>query len=234
MMKKNNNIYYILFFVAMVGFAIFAVVYILNSQNQKKSDWAEVDRILQSDDPTGNLAQALIDNPELMYARSELDQLGDPLLLSLAPLCALGTVNQINGIPGTANYLPDAAGPHQLVLLRPDGTSHDLTYTILSQWGMGSRDLENIDLVACVQKQAQQGLETCRYANGGASIKRLQNYVEIMVVEAATGRFVARTTITGSEPANCPSSVSKAEHQTYEGGEVSLSEIQEWLATFYE
>ncbi len=233
-MNKNNNIYYILFAVVMVGFAIFAVVDIVNSESRKKSDRVEVDQILQSDDPVGNLVKALIERPDIKYARAELDQLGDPLLISLAPLCAFGTTGQINGIPGTSNYNLAAPGPHPMVLLRPDGTSHDLTYAILSQWGMESRELGTIELVACVQKQAQQGLETCKYASGGVSIKRLQHYVEIEIFEAATGRYIAKTTITGSEPAKCPTSTSKAGHRTYEGGEVPLSEIQDWLAAFYE
>lgn len=227
--KSNNNIYYIIFVILLLAFTVFVIIQIAKMSRER----AEVKAILNSDDPTGNLIQLLAERPDLDYARAKLDELGDPLLISLSPVCDLGRTGKYQSIPGTKVYDSTQFGSHRMIILRPDGESHPLTYEIMALWGLDARDLGQIELIACVQKDAMKGLEKCNY-EWGSSITRLQNYVEIEIFEAATGKFVAKKEFLGSLPANCPTSRSKTGNTTYEGGSVYLSEIDDWLATFYQ
>lgn len=191
----------------------------------------EIDAILGSDDPVGNLILALDSKSTNNLARTSLDEIGDPLLLALAPVC--------DGLPmrrqrPAAAYDPDAPGPHPLVLLHPDGKSDPWTYRLLADWGPASREAPDVQLVVCVVRREHR-LELCEYGIGNHSVKRIQHRIYLEVREARTGALIAKETLMGSEPSRCPGTVRSSHgHKTYTGRAIELSRARKYLAAFYE
>jgi hypothetical protein len=188
----------------------------------------EIDALLASDDPSGKLVAALESKNPLVtiYASKALDEIGDPLLLALAPVC------KQKGIRSKA-YEPNRTGPHPLVLQLVDGKSHKWTYEFLVEWCPKSRKAADVEMVVCAIEREHR-LETCRYQFGSERV-RIQHELELEIREASTGKLVAKQTLKGSEPDGCPLSV-KTDSGTKQisGGSVSEKTVRTWLAGFYE
>ena len=187
-------------------------------------DDMKANKIAASDDPVGNLILALKERPKWGAAIDKLDEIGDPLLISLAPACTGTAV-------GGSVYDPGKPGPHPLVLLLPDGKSTTGTYTYLNLWGPITRQPEDVQLVICTDAYEAK-LKGCSY--DGASRTRIQHVLTLTVIEAATGKELETKTFKGSEPAKCPSSVSQPGNKTYEGDPVDYTEVREYLQGLYD
>jgi hypothetical protein len=188
------------------------------------SDQMKANKIAASDDPVGNLILALKERPKWGAAIDKLDEIGDPLLISLAPACTGVAV-------GGSAYEPDKSGPHPLVLLLPDGKSTTGTYTYLDLWGPITRQPEDVQLVVCADAYEAK-LQGCSY--GVANRTRIQHRLTLNVIEASTGKILETKTFIGSEPAKCPSSVSQPGNKTYEGDPVDYTEVREYLQDLYD
>jgi hypothetical protein len=189
-------------------------------------DTISLNKILASDDPAANLSIALDRRPTWTRARMALDEIGDPLLLTLAPAC------EGQAVGGTI-YQDEQPGPHPLVFLLPGGKSHRLTYYYLKQWGPESRQAEDVQVVVCAV-EIEDKIEVCEYGQyGGASRTRIQHKINLNIVEAATGRTYAYQVFEGSVPGKCPGTVS-GEHKEIRGDEVETSKISEYLNELFE
>ena len=187
-------------------------------------DDMKANKIAASDDPVGNLILAIKERPQWGAAIDKLDEIGDPLLISLAPACTGAAV-------GGSVYDPDKPGPHPLVLLHPDGKSASRTYYYLNLWGPITREPEDVQLVVCAYA-VEAELQGCSY--GVANRTRIQHVLTLTVIEAVTGKKLETKIFKGSEPAKCPSSVSQPGNKTYEGDPVDYSEVREYLQGLYD
>jgi hypothetical protein len=188
------------------------------------ADNARAKKIATSEDPVGNLIIALEEEPDWAAARRQLDKIGDPLLVALAPACA-------NEAVGGSHFDPATPGPHPFVVLNADGTSYEKTYTFLNQWGPVSRQPDEVQLVICIY-DGDIVIQSCNY-NGGAPIKRVQSRVFLYIVDAATGKTYEQKTFTGSTPGKCPNATSSG-GKTIKGGPVDYSEVNAYLQNLYD
>jgi len=188
------------------------------------TDQMKANKIANSDDPVGNLIRAIEERPQWGAAIDKLDEIGDPLLISLAPACTGEAVS-------SSAYVPYKPGPHPLVLLLPDGKSTSGTYFYLTLWGPNTRQPEDVQLVVCADPYEAK-LQGCSY--GVAHITRIQHRLTLKVIEASTGEILETKTFMGSEPSKCPGSVSQPTNKTYEGDPVDYSEVREYLQSLYD
>lgn len=208
-----------------IAFAVIILLY----KNAEKNAQAKIDALLLTDDPVSNLILALSDKKSSIRdaAANALDEIGDPLLVTLAPVC------WGNPVPASS-YEPDSPGPHPLVLLDTAGKRYDWTYEFLNEWGPSSREAGDVQLVACIS-EIEKKLETCYYP--GQKIIRIQHGLTIYVREASTGNEVAKKTFMASKPGGCPMSLSGANNDDIiykSGGWVSSKTVKNWLAEFYQ
>ena len=190
-------------------------------------DTNRVNKLLASDDPAANLILALDSDPSWASAGKALDEIGDPLLLTLAPAC------EGQAVGGTV-YQDSQPGPHPLVILLPDGKSYRRTYYYLKQWGPDSRQAEDVQLVVCVYK-GERRIEVCKYGQGQGSYTRIQNMIYFDIIEAATGRTYLHQVFEGSLPGKCPSSMSSSGgHKEIRGDVVDTSKFFEFLPELFE
>lgn len=217
--KKDFAAYLIMWiFIAISVIALLVVVAFATA------DEAKAKKIATSDDPVGNLILALEEDPGWNAARRQLDKIGDPLLVALAPACENKPVDG-------SHYDPDTFGPHPFVVLQADGTSYERTYTFLDQWGPESRQPDEVQLVICISDD-DVVIQSCNYS-GGAPITRVQSRVFLNIVEAATGKRFELKTFTGSIPAKCPKATSST-GRTLKGGPVNYSEVIAYLQSLYD
>ena len=158
---------------------------------------AQINKILEEDpDPAATLVLALDHWNPLMRDNAEdtLNEIGDPLLVALAPVC--------DGVAVDAKaYDPTAPGPHALVFANGSIT-HDWTYAFLKDYGPVTRDPADVELVVCVYKGVQR-FGTCQFESG-ATRTRKQYSLQMDIYEAATGELIRSITLEGSEPRDCP------------------------------
>ena len=206
--------------------AVCGLLYFIGTLFTKNAQ-AQVDEMLASSDPMGQLLAAVDANRLFVTdeAIEALDEIGDPLLLAIAPACK-------GEIVSTSPYDPDAAGPYPYVLLSPDGKSYTWTYDLLRDRGPEAREAQDVQLVICAH-ETKRKLETCQYV--GLDIVRKQRVLTLDVIEAANGRRVESITFEGSKPGGCPLNPSGTGTKTKVGGRPArLSEVKERLDAFYE
>lgn len=235
--KKNyKKINVILITSYAIAFIILLMIIIFGPKARNK----EVEALANSDDPVGNLILALKEDPEWHTAREKLDELGDPLLVSLAPMCGGWIEYEDIYAYDLCEVIPEddrsevckgrffESGPHPLVFLLYDGKSHKYTYTYLNQWGPASRQPEDVEVVVCAYEYERT--HYCSYSLG-SEIKRIRYGVHLYVYEADTGRLLAIEEFWGSLP-NCPDGTSTS--YTKRGSGVPWSEVVEYLQNIYE
>jgi len=188
---------------------------------------ANVNKILsEEDDPADSLILALDDwNPILRdYAEDALNEVGDPLLVALAPVC------QGEAVEAKA-YDPSAAGPHTLVFASGSYT-HDWTYEFLEDYGPASRDPADVELVVCVTREIKK-YGTCDFESG-ATRSRTQQKLRIKIYEAATGTLLEEILLEGSEPRQCPPFQLLSNSSTIYGSKITEKEVREILEDYYQ
>jgi len=185
--------------------------------------------MLASDDPAGELILALKSESWNMRESAEdaLNEIGDPLLLALIPVCNGETVL-------AAPYNPETP-KHPLVYMTPNGEALRWTYEFLEEWGPASRQINEVQLVACA-KERSRTIETCSY-NFGSKRIRIQESISIVLQEAASGTVIESLVFNGPMPKKCPSALSSSssgETRTISGGLPDENEIRDFLAGYYE
>ena len=216
--KRDNTALWIL---GVIGAVFFLVVFILVKSADKT-----IDEILSTADPVENLIAALDSkNPQLRdNAADALDNLGDPLLLALAPACEGQPVS-------TSAYMPTPPGPHPIVILQGN-KSFEWTYDFLKSWGPPSRQADLVELVACVTTGTRR-FQTCEYESG-SSRARFQLLMTLDIVEASTGKLVDSINLDGSEPRKCPPFLILSTDNTIYGSQVTKKDLSKILLSFYE
>jgi hypothetical protein len=215
---KGNVALVVIF--AVLGILFLVGVYLRNDAEKKVAE------MLASNDPAGQLIAAIEADKALIgdAAIEALDEIGDPLLVALAPACSHEVVS-------TSQFDNTLSGPHPLVLLYPDGRSHNLTYDFLKTWGPTSRQTEDVELVVCME-ESQKKLETCQYVD--LDIIRVQQVLKIEVIEAASGKLVDQITYEGTKPGGCPMNPTSSGTEYKKGGyPAKRSEIESWLERFF-
>jgi len=189
-------------------------------------DRSKARKLANSDDPVGNLILALEEKPGWTAARHELNKIGDPLLIALAPACEGEAVS-------SSLYDPIKPGPHPLVLLLPDGMGLYQTYIYLKEWGPTSRQPEEVQLVVCAY-EFERKLSGCSYGNG-VFISRIQKALTLNVIKAASGDELVKKVFYGSTP-KCPGTVSSsvADRKPIEGSSVDYSDVRDFLQDLYQ
>ncbi len=93
--------------------------------------------------------------------------------------------------------------------------------------GWVSENPNEISLVACFYEQDILE-QTCNYT--GATVKRYRNQVTVRLVEAKTGTLIEQQVFMGTEPNDCPTSVSGSGEIS--GKMVEWDSIGDWLGGF--
>ena len=187
---------------------------------------AQINKILAEDpDPAATLILALDHWNPLMRENAEdtLNEIGDPLLVTLAPVC--------DGVAVDAKaYDPSAPGPHTLVFAS-GSTTHDWTYKFLEDYGPVSRDPADVELVACVAKGVRH-FGACDFESG-AKRSRNQLLLSIDIYEAATGKLIQSITLEGSEPRDCPPFQLLSNSNTIYGSRIKEKDVRAILEEYF-
>ncbi len=110
-----------------------------------------------------------------------------------------------------------------------DGHFLNVDGTMPREWRPGS--VTACELVACVGEQKEVLVQTCHYT-GGFESTRYQYQTSVVLRAARTAEVVAEHTFAGSEPSECPVSITKGSPfnvRTRVGREVDFSDITAWL-----
>jgi hypothetical protein len=145
--------------------------------------------------------------------------------------------------PSSPRYRTGAA-PYPMLLTPVDGDRPDPAgfEALLPQGGLAKRAQE-AQLVACIEYERWDLVETCRYTTSkGVRIKeRLIQNVRVRLIEMATAEVVGVKTIRGGSPPKCPymlelsASGSETDKEPpYYGEVVGPEPIAEWLQPFIE
>lgn len=137
----------------------------------------------------------------------------------------------------SSDNAPEAEGetPLRILLLKADTRQrHGWFQDLPELWQAEAQD--EVALVGCID-DIEDTLETCSYqrpsADGDGSftirIERIQHSVEIILVNANTGRRIDSLIIVSSEPDECPDDEDVSGSGEIEGTEVELDDVAEWL-----
>ena len=129
------------------------------------------------------------------------------------------------GIPIATAYRADGFNP-LVVIDPPNHPGKWSAYAIRAAWT--PTDLSGATLAACFQDEKVHQ-ETCQY-NGGVTVKRYQNRVNVKLVEVKTGNILYGKTFNGKAPGKCLAAVSSGGE--IEGAGVEWGEIRSWMAEF--
>jgi hypothetical protein len=123
---------------------------------------------------------------------------------ALSGRVGLAAQGQIDGQPlpsGRAGLAAPAFSLERLVVLGEQGQVIGWTEEAERAWSPAN--LDEVGLVACAGPARQTVLEICQYG-GGIKIKRIQEEIDVRLVQAATGELLASTTLVGAPPACAP------------------------------
>lgn len=211
-------------------FVIFVVVgiigaFILGVFIFDKIAEAKISKILEGENPSSELILALESKNPLMRENAEetLNEIGDPLLVTLSAICGGEAVD-------AKPYNPDSPGPHTLVFASGK-LSHDWTYEFLEDYGPVSRNPEDVELMVCVSKGIER-FGTCDYESG-TNRARIQNLLSIDIYEASTGELIESIHLEGSEPRGCPPFMILSTSSPIRGSSIKEKDVREILERYY-
>lgn len=187
---------------------------------------AQINKILREDaNPAETLILALDHWNPLMRENAEdtLNEIGDPLLVALAPVCDGEAVE-------AKAYDPSIPGPHTLVFAS-GAITHDWTYEFLEDYGPASRDPADVELVACVYKGVRH-FGSCDFESG-AKRSRNQLLLSIDIYEAATRTLIQSITLEGSEPRDCPPFQLLSNSNTIYGSRIKEKDVRAILEEYF-
>jgi hypothetical protein len=101
-------------------------------------------------------------------------------------------------IPDAGEYIP-GPGNHPFVVITKSGLSVNSHY-YPENWIPSS--VGELQVVACVEDENWQLIQTCKYING-PNILRYQSNANVVIIEARTGNTVEQFTLKGDPPRQC-------------------------------
>jgi len=218
--RRKSDDFVIIIVIGIIG-AFILGVFIFDKIAESK-----INKILEGENPTNDLILTLESKNPLMRENAEeaLNEIGDPLLIALAPVCNGEAVN-------AKPYDPDSPGPHALVF-SIGKTSQNWTYEFLEDYGPLSRNPEDVELMVCVSEQTKT-LETCSYESGSHR-RRIQHSKTLNIYEAATGELIESIYLEGSEPRGCPPFLILSSDGYIHGSRIKEKEVLEILEGYYQ
>ncbi len=187
---------------------------------------SKINKMLEGENPSAELILALDSKNPIMRENVEevLNEVGDPLLVALAPVCEGEAII-------AKSYDPDSNGPHTLVF-SIGKFSQNWTYEFLEDYGPLSRNPEDVELMVCVSEQTKT-LETCSYKSGSRR-RRIQHSKTLNIYEAATGELIESIYLEGSEPRGCPPFLILSSDGYIHGSRIKEKEVREILEGYYQ
>lgn len=147
---------------------------------------------------------------------------------ALSGRVGLAAQGQIDGqalLSVRAGLAAPALSLERLVVLGEQGQAIGWTEDAQRAWRPTS--LDEVGLVACAGPVRQTVLETCQYG-GGIKIKRVQEEIDVRLVQADTGELLASGTLVGMPPACAPLGIQELPRLR---GRVEFSALLEWAAS---
>jgi hypothetical protein len=138
---------------------------------------------------------------------------------------ALVPATRGESVPQAAAFVPNAKEPHPTVILQRSGVLFEEWHTRL-QPGWQAETVEMTELVLIVGPQKKSSLQVITYPNGAPPITRYRHDVDAWLVEAKTGKELARQRFTTIARAVRPV---ENWDLTELGQPVDLPEVSEWL-----
>jgi hypothetical protein len=132
------------------------------------------------------------------------------------------------GNEGAAIY-NNSSGIHKVV---PSEQFGDLWLYTMMPYDWLPATLEETELVICVSPEKTVLIQDCQYIPMG-DYARYQNERDISLRAARTGEVIAQIKIYGSNPPECPATLS-IQHGHGAGGDVNSGEVIRWLRSFIE
>lgn len=143
-------------------------------------------------------------------------------------LAAQGQLDGQAHLSVRAGLAAPALSLERLVVLGEQGQAIGWTEDAQRAWTPAS--LDEVGLVACAGPVRQTVLETCTYG-GGIKIKRIQEEIDVRLVQADSGELLASGTLVGTPPACAPLGIQELPRLR---GRVEFSALLEWAASALE
>lgn len=138
---------------------------------------------------------------------------------------AVQSVCSGQSIPGTAKYVP-GAGRHPMVAYNASESS-----PVSFKWiprELWPTALDEVELILCIRDEYSEKKGVCPYS-GGTNKVRYQLKRDASLVSINSGETITLTTIAGSMPKECPSSISQGNASAIKGSKPSTGEVEDWL-----
>lgn len=147
----------------------------------------------------------------------------------LAFLSALSPVTSGQGAESAAVYNPEAPGPHHVVVLAQSGTAYE-DWNGLLPAGWSPSTVGDTELVVLIGPQREIALETQPYSALGytSNVTAYQFQFDMELREARTGKTMATSTFTGSDPRPFPETVLSTVTRL-DGTRLSPAALENWL-----
>ncbi len=133
----------------------------------------------------------------------------------------------------TTEYDPNQSGPHPTVILQATGKLHSLTFDLDIDWLPYTP--EQLELVVCLGQPEKKFVEKCNYyslftSQYMFSITRYQNEVRVYLRKSYNGKWLYKTTLTGSTPDACPNTADDSMSQIV-GSAIDYSPLVSWISS---
>lgn len=148
----------------------------------------------------------------------------------LAFLSALSPVASGQGAESAAVYNPEAAGPHRIAVLAQSGTAYE-DWNGLLPAGWSPSAVGDTELVVLIGPQRDIALETQHYSSPMGSqtyVTAYQFQFDMELREARTGKTLATSTFTGSDPRPFPETVLSTVTRI-DGTRLTPAALENWL-----
>jgi hypothetical protein len=145
-------------------------------------------------------------------------------------ISAMSPVVSGQGLPEAALYDPNKPGPHHVVILTTAGLAYS-NWNELLPYDWSPSSVDETELVVLIGPERERALQTQQYERpDNATLYDVTAYspeVDVELREARTGRTLATSTFTGSDPRPFPESL--AESITRLEGSVVYTALEDWL-----
>ena len=135
-----------------------------------------------------------------------------------------GQVCYGEGVEKATKYDKNTKGVHPIILLTESRERHKWTNELERKWW--PENIFDVELVVSIGPEEEEKIKTCMYYGG--SITRYRYTVRVRLIEAKTGKIIAKKTIYGDPPRECQKTEPKGLTSLH-GEHVYLEQIEGWL-----